>query len=149
MQNAPFASQERELEKFFSLKNLRRACIDRTGIGQQFFERAGENFGKYRIEGITFTNASKEQLAYGLRMEFENGTIRVPNDDFIRADLRSVRKETTFAGNIRFAGDRGKDGHADRFWALALAVHAANGGKRTAPLHFETVERRERKEKFL
>jgi hypothetical protein len=31
-----------------------------------------------------------------------------------------VKKEMV-AGNIRFAADRGKNGHADRFWARALA----------------------------
>jgi phage FluMu gp28-like protein len=149
MANAPFSTQERELQKFFTIKNLKRVCMDRTGIGQQFFERATENFGKYRVEGITFTNAVKEQLAYGIRTEFENETIRIPGDDFIRADLRSVRRETTFAGNIRFAGDRGKNGHADRFWALALAIHAANGSKREISSHFEAVGRRERRERSL
>jgi hypothetical protein len=44
----------------------------------------------------------------------------------IRADLRSVTKQTTEAGNIRFTAERTPDGHADRFWALALAVHAAS-----------------------
>jgi phage FluMu gp28-like protein len=44
----------------------------------------------------------------------------------IRADLRSVTKQTTEAGNIRFTAERTPDGHADRFWALALAVHAGS-----------------------
>ncbi|MGF0039073.1 hypothetical protein ACQRE0_22235, partial [Victivallis vadensis] len=32
--------------------------------------------------------------------------------------------------NIRFAADRGENGHSDRFWAGALAIHAhsANDG---------------------
>jgi phage FluMu gp28-like protein len=51
--------------------------------------------------------------------------MRIPSDEHITADLRSIKKENTAAGNIRFAADRGKNGHADRFWALALAIHAA------------------------
>ncbi|OJT95189.1 MAG: hypothetical protein BGN83_07550 [Rhizobium sp. 63-7] len=43
----------------------------------------------------------------------------------IRADLRSVTKQVTAAGNIRFTAERTPDGHADHFWALALAIHAA------------------------
>ena len=35
-----------------------------------------------------------------------------------------VTCKTTASGNIRFAGERGKNGHCDRFWALALALHA-------------------------
>jgi phage FluMu gp28-like protein len=140
MGNAPFSAQERHLQKFFTLRGLRRVCIDQTGIGRQFCERAGEAFGTHRVEGITFTNGVKERLAYQLRTAFEDGTLRIPGDEFIRADLRSVRRETTFAGNVRFAGDRGRDGHADRFWALALAIHAANGGG-GAISHLEKIER--------
>jgi hypothetical protein len=53
----------------------------------------------------------------------EDRALRIPYDPVIRADLRSVTKQTT-AGNIRFTAERTTDGHADRFWALALAVHA-------------------------
>jgi len=42
-----------------------------------------------------------------------------------------VKKETTAAGNIRFTADRSKSGHSDRFWALALALHA--GGRASGP----------------
>ena len=103
-----------------------RVCIDNTGIGMQLAERAQEKFGSYKVEPVTFTGPVKEQLAYPLRAAFEDKTIRVPGDEFIRADLRAVKKDTTAAGNIRFTADRGKNGHADRFWGLALMLHAAS-----------------------
>jgi phage FluMu gp28-like protein len=148
LQNVPFSKQEDELQKFFKLENLRRICIDQTGIGYQFFERASEKFGSYRVEGITFTNVVKERLAYQLRTIFENKAIRIPSDGDIRADLRSVKRETTFSGNIRFAGDRGKNGHADRFWALALAIQAADESK-SREMHFEKIEKHTRGGIFL
>ncbi|MDR1414152.1 MAG: terminase family protein [Puniceicoccales bacterium] len=148
MQNMPFSKQEDELYKFFDLANLRRMCIDQTGIGRQFFERAAERFGSYRVEGITFTNTAKERLAYQLRTVFENREIRIPGDGNIRADLRSVKRETTFAGNIRFAGDRGKNGHADRFWALALAIQAA-GECKIGRAYLEKVEQQTHRRVFL
>ena len=61
--------------------------------------------------------------------------------DAIRADLRSIRKTTTAAGNIRFEADRGPGGHADRFWALALALHAASG--KAVEYAYHPVSRRE------
>jgi phage FluMu gp28-like protein len=67
----------------------------------------------------------KEELAYTTRTAFEKKTVRIPADKFIRADLRSMRKEATASGNIRFTGERTAHGHADRFWGLALALHAA------------------------
>ena len=54
----------------------------------------------------------------------EDRSIRIPFDDKVTADLRMVRKETTASGNIRFVADGEGDSHADRFWALALALHA-------------------------
>jgi hypothetical protein len=65
----------------------------------------------------------------------------------IRADLRSVTKQTTEAGNIRFTAERTPDGHADRFWALALACMRArpptlpSGGRLLDPPQQETANR--------
>ena len=56
----------------------------------------------------------------------EDRGVRIPDDPAIRADLRKVQKVTTAAGNIRFVAESTPDGHADRFWALALAIHAAS-----------------------
>lgn len=125
LKGTTFDAQEAELYAILGLPQVRRACIDRTGIGRQFFERAQQRFGTYKVEGINFTGPVKEELAYPLRASFEDRTLRIPGSPQIRADLRAIRKETTTAGNIRFTADRGKNGHSDRFWALALAKHAA------------------------
>lgn len=119
-----FSDQEAILYELLSVPGMRRGCIDSTGLGMQFAERAAERFG-FRAEGVRFTAGVKEELAYPLRAAFEDRALRIPRRKEIEADLRSVRKETTGAGNVRFAGERGANGHADRFWALALAVHAA------------------------
>ncbi|MGE9293532.1 MAG: hypothetical protein ACQKBW_07965 [Puniceicoccales bacterium] len=125
------------LDQLLALPRLRRCCIDQTGLGRQFAERAVERFGAHRVEGITFTAPVKEALAYPLRGAFESRTVRIPADKFIRADLRAVRREPTAAGHVRFTAERGPGGHADRFWALALALHAA---KSPAPAHhFESL----------
>jgi len=119
-----FSEQERIFYELLRLPQLRRCCVDKTGIGMQFAERAAERFGTYKVEGIGFTGPVKEELAYPVRAAFEDKNLRIPMSDQIRADLRAVKKETTSAGNIRFTADRGKNGHSDRFWALALALHA-------------------------
>ena len=55
-------------------------------------------------------------------------------DDAVREDLHSVRKSVTAAGNVRLDVERtDTDGHADRFWALALAYHAADADKAPLP----------------
>ena len=127
LERRPFDAQEAVLYELLALPSLRRCCVDQTGLGRQFAERAAQRFGKYRVEGIQFTSGTKEELAYPVRTAFESRTVRIPSDKWIRADLRSIRKEATASGNIRFTGERTRHGHADRFWALALALHAARG----------------------
>jgi len=132
-----FSEQERILYPLIAHPKVSRVCIDNTGIGRQFAERAQERFGSYKVEAVNFTPAVKEELAYPFRSVFEDGLIRIPRDDtgVLAADLRAVKKETTAAGNVRFTADRGKNGHADRFWAGALAVHAGwNRGSMIAPV---------------
>ena len=47
-------------------------------------------------------------------------------DATLAEDLHSIRKIPTPSGNMRYAGERTADGHADRFWALALCNEAAS-----------------------
>jgi phage FluMu gp28-like protein len=102
-----------------------RTCFDATGLGIGWADDAQKKFGTYRIEPVTFSARVKEELAYPVRGRMEDKKLRIPFKPEIRADLRAVTKETTAAGNIRFTAERSENGHADRFWALALAIHAA------------------------
>jgi len=124
LQNCKFAEQEAILYDILRLPNVRRCCIDRNGIGRQFAERATERFPG-RVEEVKFTQETKQDMAVPLKLAFEDRSIRIPWSRAIQADLRGVKKETTASGNDRFTADRGKNGHSDRFWALALALHSA------------------------
>ena len=119
---------------------IRRCCIDSSGIGAQLAEEAVERFGP-RVEGITFTAAVKEDLAVTLRRRFEDRMLRLPRDREIREDIHSVKKLTTSAGNTRFDAGHTSAGHADRFWALALSIHAAGSGQ--ALVRYEPVTKRD------
>lgn len=124
LRNVPFEEQERRLYELLELRSLRRACIDNSGLGRQLVERAQKRFGTYKVEAVTFTLAVKEELAYPLKAAFEDRTARIPDDAKIIASHRSVRKETTASGNVRFVAESTEAGHADDFWAHALALHA-------------------------
>lgn len=124
-----FQKQAEILYEVLSLRNFRRSCIDATGIGMQLSEDAQTKFGKFRVEQIMFTNKIKEELAYTTRTNFENKTVFIPKEHNIREDLHSVRRITTTANNIRFDAEHSENGHADRFWALSLALHAAESGR--------------------
>ena len=118
-----FSEIEFELYRLLQLPQLKRACIDSTGIGMQLAERARERFG-WKVEPVNFTAQVKEELAFKLRAAFEDRKVRLVRDDKLRSDLRGLRKEITSSGNIRFTGES-EDSHCDRTWAMALANHAA------------------------
>jgi phage FluMu gp28-like protein len=132
LRNVPFDEQERVLYQLLELPTLRRACIDNSGLGRQLIERAQKRFGTYKVEPVTFTLAVKEQLAYPLKAGFEDHSVRIPDDPKIIASHRAVRKETTASGNVRFVAESNEAGHADDFWAHALALHAAKKPATTA-----------------
>jgi len=135
LRNMPKPEQEAILWPWIA--RARRTCIDGTGLGIGWVDDAQRRFGETRVEGITFTPKVKEALAYPVRGRMQDRTLRIPYDPDIRADLRSVTKQTTAAGNIRFTAERTPDGHADRFWALALALHA--GSSPTAPIDYQSA----------
>jgi phage FluMu gp28-like protein len=80
MHDAPFAVQEEWLYAVLAHPAMRRACFDQTGIGRQMTERAQVKFGTHRIEGVTFSTRTKEEMAYPVRAKFEDRTVRVPDD---------------------------------------------------------------------
>lgn len=119
------------------IQRCRRTCIDATGLGIGWVDDAQRRFGESRVEGVTFTSKVKEALAYPVRNRMQDRTLRIPYDPQVRSDLRSVTKATTASGNIRFTAERTPDGHADRFWALALAVEAASTP--ASPIEFQST----------
>ena len=121
--NRPFAEIEETLDRLLSLAEVKRACIDATGMGVQLAERARDRF-EWKVEPITFTAQVKEALATGLKADLEHRQLRFPDDTELRADLRGIRKQTTLSGNTRYAGEI-TGSHCDRFWAKALRQHAA------------------------
>ena len=78
------------------------------------------------VEPVQFTAALKERLAPMVKQAFEERSIRIPDNREVRADINSVKRFVTPAGNVRFDAEHTDRGHADRFWALALVVNAAS-----------------------
>ena len=132
LKGATFAEQDQELRRIMTSYRPVRICKDQTGMGEKPVEDAKRRYGDYRVEGVLFSGPVKLDLANGVRQKFEDRQVRIARDRKLRDDLHSVKKITTSSGNIRFDAERSDDGHADRFWALALAVHAAQGTESAA-----------------
>ena len=52
--------------------------------------------------------------------------LRIPQDEAIRGDWHSVERRVSPSGRIVLEASRGEGHHADRFWAAALGVYAAD-----------------------
>jgi len=126
LHNTPFRNQFELLCELFECKCVRKAGIDATGMGMQLAEQLTERFGVHRVEGHTFTANLKEAMAGKLRVKMEEKALAIPANRKIREDLHSIEKSVTIDGHIRLRAPRTEGSHADRFWALALAVYAAS-----------------------
>jgi phage FluMu gp28-like protein len=137
----PFGVQRIVFFSLMKLRKFRRACVDKTGIGEQMTEEAINTFGASRVEGIDFTSANKETLATGIKKSFQDRKDRIPADQTIRESLHSVKQTMTDTGHHRFDADRTeKIGHADHFWAKALCIQARS--KTSGPVTVTTRMKR-------
>lgn len=148
-----FAVQRALIDALMSRREVRRICIDETGIGMQLAEEAKDFWGS-RVEPVSLSAPTKAALGASFKDAFEDRLIRIPQyvdwdepavgvaagrtaatkrtDTWLIDDLAKTKKEITAAGNVRLAADSDEDGHADGFWGGALALEAA--GAKNAPL---------------
>lgn len=126
MEKTRFSAQKKYLHRVMRLPRMVRMCIDNTGMGIPLCEEAQEKYGSYRVEGVTFTNANKEVMAIDMHRAFEDRHTLIPDDETLRESIHSIKKMVTKAGNTRYDAERtDQTQHADHFWSLALANHAA------------------------
>ena len=119
----------RELEDLEDLRadaaHLEPALAPRD-LAVQLAEETVDRFDTYRIEAVTFTSATKNDMATRMLWGFEDRRIRIPVSRVLRDDLHSVKKVNLPGGGIRYDAERTKEGHADRFWAGGLAMRASD-----------------------
>jgi phage FluMu gp28-like protein len=125
----PFREQFEMIDSL--MPGVRRACGDATGIGAQIGEDLARKHGG-KVEAVEFNIANKETMATGTKRRFEERTLRLPASNQIRFACNAVKRFTSPTGHFRFDAERTEQGHADEFWALALANAAADNGPAAA-----------------
>jgi len=143
LRNTPLPQQQEQLAHICALPTFAHACIDMTGLGLGLVEYSQRQFGA-RITGVNFSrtmplpsalagdarNATgsvrvPELLALQLLRLYTDHAIQHPLDPLLRDHLRRPERLTSPSGQVSIAADRNAGGHADHFWSLALAAHAA------------------------
>lgn len=124
--NIKFADQRERLWDIITRLNVNRSNLDETGLGMQLAEETVDHFDTYRVEAVTFTNATKNDMATRMLRTFQDRRFRIPVSRILRDDLHSVKKVNLPGGGIRYDAERTKEGHADRFWAGGLSLRASD-----------------------
>lgn len=123
LERTPFAAQEAQLDLLMPM--VRRACLDSTGLGMQLAENQIAKHGS-KVEAIEFNIANKEAMATLAKRELEERRCRIPYAPFIRRSINAVKRYSSPTGHFRFDAERTEQGHADEFWAFALAKMAGS-----------------------
>lgn len=147
MRGKEFEEQKFILSQALEILPIARMAIDETGIGMNLAEDLSKryphtvmpvNFAS-RVEADTrkiskkdkkSTIAVKERMATNVKIAFERRNISIPQDRELIQQIHSVKKETSATGQIHYSVDKNEKHHADKFWALALALLAARPSKR-------------------
>ncbi len=134
MHNMPTPDQVREARALLQgqaapttpvIGALRRMNIDMSGMGLAVYEALAREFPS-QVEGVQFTQGTKEAMAVLAKRRMEETKVRIPDDDHIRQSFRSVKKTVNAIGQARFDAEHDtRYGHADHWWAFCLAEAAA------------------------
>lgn len=126
--NKDFEYQENLIIKLMDNLPVRRGVIDRTGVGNPVFERLHKRYGD-RIEGYYFTLESKEPLAIGVKLSFEQREFLLENDKGFHGQIHSIKRKAALGRHFRYDAERSDGLHADSFWSLALCNYAMSDDK--------------------
>ena len=132
-QGIPFSQQRAIVGDLAVRYRPGRIAVDQTGMGEAVVEQLQEDLGRTVVDGVLMTGPRRLDAATALREAVEDRRLRIPPDGDLRRDLHAVRAEAGPTGAPRLMAERsGTDGHADRFWALALACTAARSNAPTS-----------------
>ena len=136
MRDTPFREQREQIARVLNSYRVVRVAVDQTGMGEAQTEILQDAHGRTLVEGVLLTGPTRLNVATALRTVFEDLKIRVSRERKLRDDVRSMRRAAGATGAPRlYAEDDESEGHADRFWALALGAAAAEVGDVRYALH--------------
>lgn len=110
--------QKARIENTYLRYNKGRIVIDSTGVGEPVFDDL--NSRGMNITPFRFNKSSRTDLLKNLQILLEQDKIKIPNDEVLIDELKSMTYELTDTGSTRIQVPDGK--HDDRIMSLALAV---------------------------
>lgn len=118
--NVPFRDQEADLRRMLEILPITRFGIDQTGIGMNLAENLAMDYPT-QVRPEWFTNESKERWVTDFKILLQKKHIALPKDRSVVNQIHAIEKRVLPSGKISYDAKRTAEGHADRFWAMALA----------------------------
>lgn len=81
--------------------NFEKIYIDETGLGGGVVDMISEELGTNKVEGITFTVQSKEDIYSNLKKLMEQGKLKIPNCKKLVYQLINLKYEIMSSGHIK------------------------------------------------
>jgi hypothetical protein len=141
MRDVSSPEQRRQMERLIKALGQRcsRVVIDMTGNGTGLAEELADRYGSLilpvhfgrsveldealRLDGDKRgTMPIPERMAIDLARAFDDGLIEIPDDALLLDDLRKPYRVQS-GNRVSIAAAKTAEGHADRFWSIALALH--------------------------
>src|SRR5215208_4393744 len=114
MDNTEFDDQQSVVANVMANLPVKKLLIDQTGIGRNLAENATKKFGQ-KVEGVDFTNATKQFWAGNTKMIMQQRKAPIPIDRELAYQIHSIKKLFTPSKNVVFDTDRNEKHHADKF----------------------------------
>jgi len=82
-----------------------------------------ENLGRDfpQVVGENFTNEAKERWATDFKILLQRRDVTMPRDRELVGQIHAIKRRVLPSGKVSFDAERNARGHADKFWAVALA----------------------------
>jgi phage FluMu gp28-like protein len=124
LDNVKYDDQLSILKKLMQF-GIVKMLIDRNGIGSNLAENMETAFPS-KAMGAQFALESKRLWATDVKMFMEQIRLPLPPEAELGYQIHSIKRKVTASANMVFDTEKNEKHHADKFWALALALAAAN-----------------------
>lgn len=123
---APLSEQEADLRRRLEHLPVARLYIDKNGAGMNLAENLARHCPQVVPEALT--HDSEERWVTDLEILFQPKDIALLHDRELVGQIHSMKRRMLAPGKASFDTERTtRGGHADRFWALALAGQKEQG----------------------
>ena len=123
MRNTPFREQYEIVLKAYKELPIFFGRMDSTGMGYQLGEDLHKILGD-RLESVIFSAEEKEIMAIDVKRGLEQREFLLSNDKEFHRQIHSIKRTSNGGRYFRYDAERNEKGHADSFWAWALANSA-------------------------